>query len=342
MRRCGLRWVLALVFACTLTACGDDDGEASPASGSGGRVANSSGGTKSGAKAGVRSKDAGGGKSTPSGTKSSAKDMSAGDDRDAGGSMSAGGNAEDADGGPGLPAACAPENCHWDIDPNTTTQGLSVCCTERGQCGVAGVFDVCAPVGPDTGVDPSCPDYNDDVYGGRTAPGCCTPAGECGSAWGYLLGCVPNDALQLPSQACTYDATRICQNIIEVECDGPEDCGSGQTCCVATPYRRFACADSCDTQYAAFSEACHPGQSCTSVDAGFATACRTDPQLPPYLFLCESVADSLAVAAGSVAAGEVNCGDATCGSGEKCCVSLPGKSVCVPSAQRCTCIPASP
>lgn len=65
-----------------------------------------------------------------------------------------------------------------------------------------------------------------------TWPGCCTPEGQCGALDSSgTLGCIPNASLMMVApQACDYDPNNMCTSIVQVTCDGAEDC-PGQQCC---------------------------------------------------------------------------------------------------------------
>jgi hypothetical protein len=82
---------------------------------------------------------------------------------------------------------------------------------------------------------------------------------------------------QCDSGACT---------LLEVLCDGPEDCASGQMCCGfydGTQYTRTECRSSCVMQNGEF-EMCHQGAQCATPG----TTCSTSPSLPPYLLRCRT------------------------------------------------------
>ena len=143
--------------------------------------------------------------------------------------------------------------------------------------------------------------------------------------------------------ACTYDATNTCTRIVDVACDGAEDC-PGQKCCAVYQggYRSFECADDCAAADMPMvtgvysSEACHPGESC-SVD-GY-TCFENTMLLPAFLFRCRDTGTEPVDTSGSVQANEINCGAAVCGTGQKCCISVPGEATCQPKDKPCKCVP---
>lgn len=239
------------------------------------------------------------------------------------------------------PTTCGGTPCP-DLAPELAALGAAACCTERQRCGIETPFSpgLCLSPAAPGGADPSCPVFAID--GLATWAGCCTPQGECGALdTEGGLGCVANGGLGAPALSCTYDPDNTCERILEVRCDGAEDCSGGRMCCGhydGAGYRIFRCATSCVDREAntgdVWSQACHPDDTCET--NGF--ECRTNPgYLPNSLYRCRDSGYAPATA-GSTAAGEVNCGSAVCGASEKCCVSFPGLvSHCVPSEDPCRC-----
>lgn len=79
-------------------------------------------------------------------------------------------------------------------------------------------------------------------------------------------------------------------NTLQIRCDGPEDCPSGQVCCAETGvigpgYDTVQCRSECITGFVGSKrEVCHPGG--TPCKSG--NPCQPDPQLPPGYASCQS------------------------------------------------------
>ena len=243
------------------------------------------------------------------------------------------------------PVVCGDETCAT-VGPQAAAMGVSACCLEDdGGCGIQTSLsgNTGLPQGAPGGADATCPDLV--VPGEADWVGCCTPEGQCGAldSGDDGLGCVDNMNFMQPEQSCTYDPDNTCQRLVEVNCDGAEDCPGDQVCCGRWQegYRGFTCEDSCEAAEDAddgggiWSEACHPGESC-SVD-GFSCLQNLD-YLPDFLFRCRDTGEEPG-SAGSPAAGEVNCGPQVCGRGEQCCLSEPGEPACVAGDTPCSCNP---
>jgi hypothetical protein len=243
---------------------------------------------------------------------------------------------------PTLSITCGDTLCELPME--VASLGVQPCCTDDDACGELTPLapGSCLAIGQPGGLDPTCPDY--EIMGFTTWPGCCAPGGQCGaySAGASGLGCVPNGDLGQPEQSCEYDADNVCRRLLDVECDGPEDCPRGQMCCgefsFSGGYRSFSCQDDClalDAQGdAAWSEICHPGQPCAM--EGYECRARTG-YLPDFLYRCRMDGTEPG-AAGSTEKDEVNCGDAVCGANEKCCISAPeGAPYCGPKDEPCLC-----
>jgi len=248
---------------------------------------------------------------------------------------------------PRPPVMCGGTEC---IPPEgAATYGIVSCCLPDNGCGLETPLAPgdCLPPNQPGGLDPSCADFNMDPI---TLKGCCAADGQCGGLDVQSLGCIPGDKLDLPAQSCTFQPDNNCTSIIDVVCDGPEDCGSGQQCCgrfAGGSYDRFVCADTCDEVAATipgtWSEICHPGQTC-SVE-GY--ECRSIDYLPPFLYRCRDTGSDLCepgapanecVVAVTSGANEISCGDTTCGAGEKCCIRSPRDPYCAPADGFCQCI----
>jgi hypothetical protein len=311
------RWIALFSVVCVgaLGACGDDDG--------------------------------------PSDDPDSGRD--GGEDRDSGPAAGSGGRGGSGGGVAGssgtmapMPVECGGQTCAMPMG------GFGMaCCTPDDECGVDSIIapGTCLPQGAPGGIDSSCPPFELMAGMGITLYGCCTPDGECGalSTGATGRGCVANSILMAPPESCDYDPNNTCQRLFEVNCDGAEDCPSGQQCCghYDGGYRSFECADSCAAEQAeqmgTWSEVCHPGDTCEAPDGGTAayTCLANLDFLPEYLFRCRDTGTEPGPA-GSAAAGEINCGENVCSAGQKCCISVPGLAVCVPSSQDCACVTTEP
>jgi hypothetical protein len=135
-------------------------------------------------------------------------------------------------------------------------------------------------------------------------------AGGGGGGGGGIVSCytegAPNATCTLPTHCCftNYSSQHdgFCMNTAcswgTIDCDGPEDCPSGQRCCAhvlvdpndgITGYR-LACQASACGAAPANEELCHP----TSAAAGTCTtgsrcvsALGNDSDLPPTLHICQ-------------------------------------------------------
>lgn len=314
-----MRWVASIVLVSAMVfvvGCGDDDGREN--------------GTDAGPDGGGSGGSAGSGRD-------------AGPMSGSGGRGGSGGSGTSGTGGGVAPVMCGSETCA--VDPGGAMLGVTACCTDDDACGQETPLapGTCLPLDQPGGIDPGCPTY--DVMSFTTWYGCCTPAGECGALAAGSLGCIPNSTLMAPDQSCTYDPNNTCERLFEVTCDGAEDCGSGQKCCAQYDggYRTTVCADDCAAeemeQGGTWSALCHPGDTCETPEGMAEYMCLQNTDfLPDYLFRCRDTGTT-PEQTGSTAAGEINCGEDVCGSGEKCCISVPGLPVCVPSSQDCRCTP---
>jgi hypothetical protein len=221
--------------------------------------------------------------------------------------------------------------------------GVSACCRPDDSCGIMTMLtsSECLPLDAPGGVDLSCPGLTGTVEWF----GCCTPSGECGALDSSgALGCIPNSSLMLAPKSCTYDPNNTCTGIVDVQCDGPEDCTGGQQCCghfSQQGYREFVCADDCAAEeqagtFVASSQICHPGDTCATT--GYSCRQNTD-YLPDYLFRCRDTGIDPVRTDLNTQKGKINCGDSVCGSGQKCCVSDPGLPRCIGKDEVCVCTP---
>jgi hypothetical protein len=136
----------------------------------------------------------------------------------------------------------------------------------------------------------------------------------------------------------------MCTQAVDVTCDGPEDCPSGQRCCAlwAQQYQQFGCFDSCAAQaadaaagQALWIEMCHAGDTCEDP----AAQCLTNTAyLPENLSRCYTDGNPIPADVGA-GAEEINCGDDVCGTGEKCClrIPMPLSPYCAPEGDTCAC-----
>ena len=113
----------------------------------------------------------------------------------------------------------------------------------------------------------------------------------------------------------------VCSLHVGAECDGAEDCPTGQVCCAklsttAPTYESISCRTSCE-QPSAY-QLCHPGND--SCPAG--SQCRSSYIIPyDFIAVCASFSAGSEVLTGRSIAGEIQCGDTTCRAGsEKCCL----------------------
>ena len=130
-----------------------------------------------------------------------------------------------------------------------------------------------------------------------------------------------------PTSPMPFDASAdassmwTCSLRVGAECDGDEDCTTGQVCCgelnMATfTYTSIGCRDSCPADMAHY-KLCHPGETCPAADE----VCRRSQLLPfEFISVCAAAAMVPVEATGESVAGEIGCGAMTCGSGQKCCL----------------------
>ncbi|HVU03880.1 MAG TPA: hypothetical protein VHE30_19110 [Polyangiaceae bacterium] len=266
---------------------------------------------------------------------------------------------------------CADAPC--EEPPGSGVLGARACCIDEDRCGLRApaLRDACLPRGNPGSVDLSCPVRS--LRDGTFLQGCCTPRGECGLFDRFAdLGCVPpepaatadsGDGASDASVACRFDPEATCRSVVELPCDGPEDCGEGRACCGRLShdsYDRFACFASCSDQASStgelWLEVCHPGEPC----ADPSLACENAPPLPAFLGRCYANRPPLPEA-GTLPDGSpprdaavdptpnadasrlphpgVACGAVTCG--DKCCLADPGEPYCAENGARCACAPTA-
>lgn len=156
-----------------------------------------------------------------------------------------------------------------------------------------------------------------------------------------------------------------CSFLVAAECDGNEDCPTGQTCCGmrdggALRYNSIKCQEKCDSA-AGGTQLCHAGEPCPGeedsgtpdADAASLPSCHRSLILPSYLAVC-GVPNPLlpnTLIERPAEAHAVNCGESvTCSEGTKCCVLGNWKAetqattirsgYCAPMAEECDCTKA--
>jgi hypothetical protein len=216
------------------------------------------------------------------------------------------------------------------------------CCGDAGSCGRTTRFTRASCLATNGPGAPTleCPPL--DIVGGPLLQGCCTPEGTCGifDRFGDL-GCIPASALGREAVSCQTPVEPSCRHIVEVPCDGPEDCGPGLQCCgrVADDHwDGFGCFPDCrsvqDGRNSVWLPLCHPGQPCDEPTH----ECAAATALPAPLARCH---------VGGLNAGPpraptpgILCGELTCHDGEKCCLAPPLPPHCSPTHANCACTPA--
>jgi hypothetical protein len=198
-------------------------------------------------------------------------------------------------------------------------------------------FAACAsdngPAGPDGGEDSGTGGKKMGT-GGRTSTG-----GSSGSA---AKGGTSGGGGAAGSGMCTM--------AVATECDGAEDCPSGQQCCgeYNGGYDKFSCKPSCAPSDAGAAaglgmtflfQLCHAGDTCEDSTA----MCLTSPYLPmsfsrclPAMLQGQTSGNPPDTSLGK-GAHEVNCGSAVCGSDEECCIRQPLEPYCAPKGTTCSC-----
>jgi hypothetical protein len=113
----------------------------------------------------------------------------------------------------------------------------------------------------------------------------------------------------------------LCVLEVGAQCDGPEDCGAGQTCCgtydpLMLTYTRVGCSESCSAPN--LYPFCHASDECAE-----GLVCRRSRILPhEFVAVCAPPPDVPAAAAASAVAGRITCGETTCEVGvEHCCLA---------------------
>lgn len=152
----------------------------------------------------------------------------------------------------------------------------------------------------------------------------------------------------------------FCSFQTTAECDGQEDCPSGQTCCgLLDPngggYTAVKCQDTCPE--AQFRVVCHEGDPCPQPAVpgpdGSAPLCVRSTILPGYLGICGVVGTFTpkGFVGKPPAPDAINCGpDLACGPGTKCCVlttwdaatraQAPTGGYCAKTSETCSCASA--
>lgn len=139
-----------------------------------------------------------------------------------------------------------------------------------------------------------------------------------------------------------------CSNALGVQCDGAEDCPSGQVCCgtfsqASFGYTSMVCAETCDAESQRV--LCHPGDTCDNPDY----VCRASQLLPfSFLSICAAPTTMVGEATGRSAVDQIVCGEGTCDAATEQCCLRSGidfaamrlstlEPVCLPLSTDCTC-----
>lgn len=189
---------------------------------------------------------------------------------------------------------------------------------------------------------------------------------DAGTADGGSPGAQPREPVSIWKDGVP-DAGSYCYVIVEAECDGPEDCAEGQSCCGiinggSLAYESLGCQDTCDSANGG-TRLCHPDPEFVATDGGVPAPgcatqghiCRRSIVLPAYMTICAAPLDlaPTELVGTSVAEGEVRCGsDDVCGVGERCCMlggwdattraQVQREGKCVAGDQPCACEETSP
>lgn len=197
-------------------------------------------------------------------------------------------------------------------EPRLGVLAEAACCLPSGECGLRSLEldTACLPRAPARGADLSCPPRS--FPGGAILVGCCGVNGRCGLVDpDGELGCVTTAA---DAAVCAYDPSNDCTSVVELPCDGPEDCGTGTVCCGRAHgdrYDAFACFSSCDgvvDDHGGFwVEICHPRHFC--LNPRF--TCEPDPALPSFLARCREPAPPPAANVGDASDADATLNDAS-------------------------------
>jgi hypothetical protein len=149
---------------------------------------------------------------------------------------------------------------------------------------------------------------------------------------------------------------KYCAFQTTADCDGNEDCPSGQTCCgLLNPnggaYDKVTCQDKCEGD--TVRPICHDGDVCPNPNPGpdgSAPLCIRSTILPAYLAICgvPGTFTPKGFVGKPAAAHQINCGpDLSCGPGTKCCVlttwdaatraQAPTGGYCAKTDEICSC-----
>lgn len=218
----------------------------------------------------------------------------------------------------------------------------SPCCLPDDTCGMRArdLGAACHHVRQPGSVDLTCPELL--LLSGRSLQGCCSPSGICGYYdFEGSLGCVTDTVL--PDAATCVPSGNACTSIIELPCDGPEDCAGGSVCCghlSENRYDRFRCSPTCEElshdHRGPWLEICHVGETCQNPQY----RCGTSPDLPSFLARCyldDLFEAGAASPDASLGGSGVACDTVECGSLEKCCLRKEEPSSCAPQGAVCTC-----
>ncbi len=180
-----------------------------------------------------------------------------------------------------------------------TVGGLAACALDTGDDDAADrkkYRDAGTPVVVDGG-GAQTPDASTGGGGG---------GGGGGSSSGGTVSCytegAPNNTCTLPTHCCFFNYSSqhngSCQSSScswgTIDCDGPEDCASGQRCC-STQLRdsnngivgyRMACQSNACGSQPLHEELCHPNSASCGSGGSCVTAVGRNNDLPRTLYIC--------------------------------------------------------
>ncbi|HEX3760170.1 MAG TPA: hypothetical protein VHW23_15745 [Kofleriaceae bacterium] len=212
----------------------------------------------------------------------------------------------DNGGGTTVDAPVAPDASAVRPDAYTADGG-----TSHADAGGSPAPDAAPPGGHDAGTTGGGGGGGSDA--GSTGGGGGSDAGSTGGGGGGVGGTIscysegsPGASCTLPTHCCftNYSSQHdgACTTAActwgTIECDGPEDCASGQHCCahaIVTPDGlagyQLACQASACGMAPANEEMCHPTASaagtCSNPSSQCVTAFGNDNDLPPSLHICQ-------------------------------------------------------
>jgi hypothetical protein len=240
------------------------------------------------------------------------------------------------------PLRCGAEFCHPAV-PGAL--GARRCCLDAGACGLSTAHTGALCLEPESPGHPDlgCPSLA--LPGGPVLQGCCDPSGACGIFDRFgVTGCIPRSALGMDPVDCTPVEAATCHQIVEIPCDGPEDCATGLECCgrvASDGYDAFGCFPDCtrvtDGSRGVWVSLCHLGQTCSREGHG----CIRDPDLPEPYARCSPSGDVASMDVLPPVEPGIRCGDAQCDVEQKCCLRPPEAPYCAPAFLPCGCAPVA-